>query len=76
MDSQTSVKNFPKGGLQPPQPSPWISASVLRKEDEPWKLHLLPNTCEMVNHWSTPINIFSFDSQSLAKLEKVSFCKL
>ena len=72
MDSQTSLKTSQREGCNPLNPPPG-SASVLRKEDEPWKLHLLPNTCEMVNRWSRPINIFSFDSQSLAKLEKVSF---
>ena len=75
MDSQTSLKTSQREGCNPLNPPPGL-ASVLRKEDEPWKLHLLPNTCEMVNRWSRPINIFSFDSQSLAKLEKVSFCKL
>ena len=75
MDSQTSLKTSQRAGCNPLNPPPG-SASVLRKEDEPWKLHLLPNTCEMVNRWSRPINIFSFDSQSLAKLEKVSFFKL
>ena len=75
MDSQTSLKTSQREDCNPLNP-PTGLVSALRKEDEPWKLHLFPNTWEMVNRWSRPINIFSFDSQSLVKLEKVSFCKL
>ena len=35
MGSQTSLKNSQKGGLQPPQPSPWIRLCIVKTN---WKL--------------------------------------
>ena len=69
-------ENFPKGGLQPPQPSHWISLCP----EEGGRTLETAFVSKQVRDGQSMVKanqyIFSFDSQSLAKLEKVSFCKL